>query len=448
VIRRRKNSGSSQTIRPGRRVLTSIAAFATSVLVASGAQARTWTVQTDGTGDFTSIQEAIVVADHGDEVLVGPGTYDENIDFLGKRIVVRSQAGPQATTIDGGGRANAVVVFKSGETRESVLEGFRITGGRGYLLTPSIRYGGGIFIDGSAPIIRHNLITENTAISPVDLVTWGFGGGIYCVPRNTSPSALISQNRVASNTAGANGGGIAIDGNGAVQIVHNELVSNVTLRGDGGGVWVLSNKSGLEFSDNFVIQNTAADHGGGFYEASFVSGMHFSSTVTRNLFYGNQANAAGQTGTSGGGLWLRASNCQVFQNTFIANSGSGPGAQGGNIAIEASGSPRFERNIIALAASGGGVACTGGSPTFVDNIVWQNAGGNGTSLCTNWYTTGGNLVVDPLLCSPDMADGSVAENSPALTHPSGIIGANPTSGCPGVAVEHTTWSRIKVLLGR
>jgi hypothetical protein len=445
VIRRRKNSGSSQTIRPGRRVLTSIAAFATSVLVASGAQARTWTVQTDGTGDFTSIQEAIVVADHGDEVLVGPGTYDENIDFLGKRIAVRSMSGPEVTTIDGGGRLNAVVVFKSGETRESILDGFTITGGRGFPFALGTAFGGGVFVYRAGSSILRNHIRENSAIYNS---TSGFGGGIICAPGDVAPSPLIAGNVIEFNTAGANGGGIAVDGNGSVEIVDNRILNNTTLRGDGGGIWVLSNRGGLQVLDNVISGNTAADHGGGFYEGSAVSGMHFTSTVMRNVFHGNQANAAGQTGTSGGGLWLRASNCQVFQNTFIANSGSGPGAQGGNIAIEASGSPRFERNIIALAASGGGVACTGGSPTFVDNIVWQNAGGNGTSLCTNWYTTGGNLVVDPLLCSPDMADGSVAENSPALTHPSGIIGANPTSGCPGVAVEHTTWSRIKVLLGR
>jgi hypothetical protein len=415
------------------------------VVLPGPVEARVWTVRTDGTGDFASIQEAIESAEHGDEVLVGPGTYDENLDFLGKKIAVRSEAGAAATTIDGGGRANTVVLFNSDETRESVLEGFTITGGRGFPFVPGTAFGGGIFMLRAAPSILRNHIRGNSAIFQS---TWGFGGGIYCGPGEGVPSALIADNVIEDNTAGANGGGIAVDGNGAVTITRNHLADNVTLRGDGGGIWVLSRQGGLLVSDNVISGNTAADHGGGFYEASVVSGTHFVSDVTRNVFVGNRANAAGRTGTSGGGLWASASKCRVIQNTFVGNSGQGSGARGGNIAVRRSGTPHFERNIIAFASSGGGVACDGGAPTFVNNIVWQNVGGDGTGLCVDWYTTGGNLVVDPLLCQPGMADASVAENSPALTHPAGIIGANPTPGCPGVAIEPTTWSRIKVLLGR
>jgi hypothetical protein len=40
--------------------------------------------------DYTSIQAAINDADNGDSVLVAPGTYFENIDFIGKSIVVTS----------------------------------------------------------------------------------------------------------------------------------------------------------------------------------------------------------------------------------------------------------------------------------------------------------------------------------------------------------------------
>jgi polygalacturonase len=46
--------------------------------------------------DFAAIQTAIVAAQDGDTVLVAPGTYFENINFIGKAIEVRSSGGPLA----------------------------------------------------------------------------------------------------------------------------------------------------------------------------------------------------------------------------------------------------------------------------------------------------------------------------------------------------------------
>jgi len=38
--------------------------------------------------DYPTIQEAINTSVNGDTVLVAPGTYVENIDFVGKAIIV------------------------------------------------------------------------------------------------------------------------------------------------------------------------------------------------------------------------------------------------------------------------------------------------------------------------------------------------------------------------
>ena len=59
---------------------------------------------------FCSIQVGITATVLGDTVLVMPGTYYENIDFLGKGITVKSVAGPDVTTIDGT-LAGSVVTF-------------------------------------------------------------------------------------------------------------------------------------------------------------------------------------------------------------------------------------------------------------------------------------------------------------------------------------------------
>lgn len=60
--------------------------------------------------DQPSIQAGINAANSGDTVLVAPGTYYENIDFLGKAITLQSQSGAAVTTINGQ-NSGSVVTF-------------------------------------------------------------------------------------------------------------------------------------------------------------------------------------------------------------------------------------------------------------------------------------------------------------------------------------------------
>ena len=156
--------------------------------------------------DQPTIMAGIYHAVNGDFVLVSPGTYIENINFLGKAITVQSETGAENTIIDGG-QNGSVVVFYSGESEESVLDGFTIRNGTGtYLAHPTVpsakvHYGGGICcIYSSSPTIRNCLITENSSRE--------FGGGIACIH---SSSVSIINCAIFSNIAdpnGASGGGI------------------------------------------------------------------------------------------------------------------------------------------------------------------------------------------------------------------------------------------------
>ncbi|MDP2173162.1 MAG: hypothetical protein Q8J62_05265 [Candidatus Cloacimonadaceae bacterium] len=91
------------------------------LLLCSYLSAATLTVALDGSGQFTSIQTAIETANHGDMVLVHPGRYYENIDFIGKQITVCSLEATTGNTnyigttiIDGSGNGSCVA-FRNAE---------------------------------------------------------------------------------------------------------------------------------------------------------------------------------------------------------------------------------------------------------------------------------------------------------------------------------------------
>jgi hypothetical protein len=119
-------------------------------------------------GDYPAIQQAIQASNNGDVVVVGPGTYFETINFLGKNITVTgtdpNDPDVVAATIINGSRKGSVVTFDTGETSEAVLTGFTITGGYGTAVSEIgsyIFWGAGVFCFGSSPTIRSNIITDN-----------------------------------------------------------------------------------------------------------------------------------------------------------------------------------------------------------------------------------------------------------------------------------------------
>jgi hypothetical protein len=165
-----------------------------------------WQIKLDGTGDFISIQEGITAAAAGDTILVYPGTYYENLDFLGKAVTVASLClttgddNYKYSTIINGNQNGSCVQFVSGETYDSLLCGFTLTNGSGvppFTNSPSFG-GGGIFLGESQATIRNTVITRN-------LVSGG-GGGVYAM----SSQIKLEGVTVRDNRATRNGGGIFI----------------------------------------------------------------------------------------------------------------------------------------------------------------------------------------------------------------------------------------------
>ena len=144
--------------------------------------------------DYPTIQECIDASMTGDTCLVAPGTYVENINFLGKAITVRSDVDGDSQTEDisaedtivDGNQAGSVVTFNFWETLESTLYGFTIQNGE------FCGVGGGISCHLSSPTIKHCTITGNSV-----QCSGSNGGGIGCY----SSSPIITDCTILGNSA-------------------------------------------------------------------------------------------------------------------------------------------------------------------------------------------------------------------------------------------------------
>jgi len=113
---------------------------------------------------FRAIQDGIDASSDGDTVIVGQGTYVENVQLNGKNIVLRStdpsEPGIVQSTIIDGNRADSVVSFLGTEKASCVLAGFTIQNGKA-------DYGGGIRggtqETQTLATIRNNIIVRNRA---------------------------------------------------------------------------------------------------------------------------------------------------------------------------------------------------------------------------------------------------------------------------------------------
>jgi hypothetical protein len=308
--------------------------------------AATITVNKDGSGDYTTIQEGIDAAVNGDIVIVAEGFYNDanNVDlnFGGKAITVRSTDPNDFdvvynTTISCNGTESENhrgFIFNSGEGRDSILEGFTIDGG--YATN-----GGSIYCSNSSPTIKSCLITDCTTSvdgggiycgsgsSPLISDCWiignytpyevfqGYGGGIYC---GSGSSPVITDCRIEVNYAGK-GGGIACVG-GSTVAINDSVVCMNTATADfscvscgvygGGGIYSRANSSGTPVTNvnNCTIVGNQATNGavGGVYAQSGLINLSNSIVWDNAAFYGSEIGKGNTFGEDG---YLNVSYCDI-----------------------------------------------------------------------------------------------------------------------------------------
>ncbi len=314
---------------------------------------------------YELIQPAIAMASPGDEIVVQPGRYVKNTDFLGKAVTLRSTdpsdpAIVAATVLDGGG-CGSVVSFTRGEGRDSVLSGFTVTGGLA-------KRGAGIFSFGSSPTICDNVITGNSAPDFPDTA----GCGVYCY----GGSPLLMRNVIEGNDT----------------------------REDGSAVYVECGSPTI--TDN-IIRNSQGKWGGGIYVWECAS-----ATIERNVITGNR-------GALAGGIYFDAARAYVANNLIAGN-------EGGGIYCGPRMSTTIVNNTIVANPGGrygGGIVCDGGpdtGPTTIANcILWGNGdeiAGYGTAVsysCIEDDDPGeGNIHVDPGFVDPENGDYRLRADSP------------------------------------
>ncbi len=198
--------------------------------------------------DFAFIQQAINAAQNGDIVLVSSGIYYEQINFIGKDILVKADSHSGETILDGSG-LGSVVTFSGNETRSAKLQNFVIRNGFGQAGAP-MKGGGITIINGSSPIIE-DCILQN-CISPK-------GGGILI--RDYLSNPLIQYCHFIGNTAQGDGGAIYI-GDGAEPMIFNNLISSNNANYGGA---IFATYSHPLIKNNSILENNAAEYGGGLY---------------------------------------------------------------------------------------------------------------------------------------------------------------------------------------
>jgi hypothetical protein len=263
-----------------------------------------------------TIQAGIDASASGDTVVAEVNRYYENINFHGKNVAVGSRfildgnlVWVQKTVLDGSQPANpdtaSCVRIVSGEDSTCQLVGFTITGGTGTKWQDEhgaglYREGGGILIQGSSPVISHNIIERNQATDKQGCASAG-GGGMRIGDGNP---AIVHN--VIDNNLGRYGAGIVLNYTGAT--IRNTIVAYNRGGEDygGAGIWAYADGPAAKLIENCAVAGNRCT-------LSVGGGMRFwstSGTVRNCIIWGNTAQSGAQIHPTSGNPVVTYSDVQ------------------------------------------------------------------------------------------------------------------------------------------
>jgi len=328
----------------------------------------------DEDNEYRHIQAAIDHATNKDTINIHEGIYEENINFKGKAITIKS-LNPEdpptvANTIIDGRGMGTVVVFNNCEKENSILYGITIRNGEA-------ENGGGIFCEYSFPTIKNCTIINNFAIN---------GCGIRCVYASPAITQCNISDNFSNEGLGGEGGGIDCSSS-SLSIDRCNIYNNFARCGGG-----ISCKGGssLNITNSTISSNTARYSGGGIvcYRNTYTN-------LANGIISGNSV-----VKIRGGGIFVQSDS--KYYSTIIIN----------NCTISENSAPRS-----------GGIEARALATKITNCIIWGNLNGNieaitpSVSYCDiqGGYSIGTNIInIDPLFGNPDEGDYYLQLNSPCI----------------------------------
>ena len=256
---------------------------------------KTWLVDSQGTGDFNSIQAAINASASGDTIYVKSGTYDEH-PLITKTLTLIGQ-NASSTIIDGQGQNRQLtspdlIPESSGSILAIVANGVTVSG---FTIQNSVSGGSAIWLQG----YNYTTVSNNIIIND--------GDGIRIL---NSTGNMISGNTITNNPYTS----LGFDSSYNNSVISNFISNNYI--GIGAGIPSYNNT----FSYNNVTGNSY-----GFYLAMYNS-TFFRNNISNNVqvaFYGSYTNSW-DNGVSGGNFWSdyrsKYPNASQIGNSGIGNT--------------------------------------------------------------------------------------------------------------------------------